>query len=123
MENGSNSNGRRAIISRDTLLPMSLVLMVGGGMFGLGAAWNGQSNRITRNADAVSGHETRLQLAEARLELWRRLVEVRLSMQLPEPDNVALKPDPADPPSVPRDPPVVAFGGFGTPPPGQEPGG
>ena len=116
----TEANGRRAIISRDTLLPMSLVLMVGGGMFGLGAAWNGQSNRITRNADAVSGHETRLQLAEARIELWRRLVKVRLSMELPEPKGAALRPEPADPPAP---PPVLALGGLGTPPPGSGSGG
>jgi hypothetical protein len=115
-----NGNGRRAIISRDTLLPLSLVLLVGGGMFGAGAAWNGQSNRITANAGDIGDHETRLKLAEARLELWRRLVEVRLSMQLPEPKDAALRPEPADPPAP---PPVLAFGGLGTPPPGSEPGG
>jgi hypothetical protein len=106
------ANGRRAIISRDTLLPLSLVLVVGGGMFAGGAAWNNQSNRIDRNAEDLGDHETRLKLAEARIELWRRLVEVRLAMPLPEP---ATKPTPADPLRA----PVIALGGFGSPPPGQ----
>jgi len=124
-ENGTN--GRRPIIDRSTLLPLgvvaAIVLGAAGLAFRVGLEWNTLGNKVATVEGEIGDHETRLKIAEARIELWRRRVESALQIQLPEPQDASLKPDPADPPSVPRDPPVVAFGGFGTPPPGQEPGG
>lgn len=125
VSDSTNGNGRRAIITRDSLVPLSLAILVGGVCWAGGSAWTSRGATIERHnerhTEALADHETRIKLAEARLELWRRRVESALQIQLPDPEPASDRK--TQPPADPRPPaPIVAFGALGMPPPG-EPGG
>lgn len=116
MTNANGNGTRLQQITERTLLPLGLVVgLVGGGIY-IGA----KIERFATLEAEVAGHETRIKMAETRLELWRRRVESALQIQLPDPEPASKPPEPADPPPP---APKVAFGALGTPPPGNEPGG
>lgn len=102
--NGSNGNGKRAIVSRETLLPLGFALAFGGACYLVGGIKSDIYHGIDGNVRAIEAQEKRLAMAEARLEIWRRYLEVKLEQPLPEPKDVADRP----PALIPIPPPQVA---------------
>lgn len=110
MTNNSNG-GRLQAITEKTLLPLGLVC----GLVAAGVYIGQKVERFSNLESKVASQDKRLEMAEARIELWRRRVESALQIQLPDPE-------PANDPQTPTDPPppapIVAFGALGMPPPG-----
>jgi len=101
----AGNGARRSIISKDSLLPIgvcaALVVGASGFAFRVGLEWNTIGNKVAAAEAKIGDHEQRLKLAEARLELWRRWLEVRLSTSLPEPSAYdQSEPAPAPSPRV-----------------------
>lgn len=114
MTNNSNG-GRLQAITEKTLLPLGLVC----GLVAAGVYIGQKVERFANLEARVDGQDKRLEMAEARIELWRRRVESALQIQLPDPEPASnTKPEPADPPP----PAPIVAGALGMPPPGA-PGG